>query len=215
MTDGCVSPFPRELLMSLYGGTVNYRYRGVPCWKDPIDLAILARLLWDVKPRTIIEVGSNAGGSALWFGDQLRAYGIDGVVHSVDVRRPDDLRVVLQDNVKFYSGDGRDLGETFSERWLADQPRPIMVSEDADHSATTTLVVLRWFDSFAQPGEYAVVEDGNTNEIIPGGHQCGGPLAGIKMFLDERGGDYEVDRKYCDMFGVGVTFFPDGYIRRK
>jgi cephalosporin hydroxylase len=204
---------PRYLLMSIYDGIVNYRYRGIPCWKSPLDLAIMSRLIWDVQPRTIIEIGANAGGSALWFGDQLKAFGIDGMVHSVDnnssYSRP------LQDNIKFYPGDARNMKVVFPAEWIAEQPRPILVNEDSDHTAVTSLAVLRWFDSWSRSGEYIIVEDGNTNQIHPGSHPDGGPLAAIKTFMDERRSDYVIERGYCDMFGPETTFFPDGYIRRK
>lgn len=211
--------FPRPLLMSIYNGIVYYRYRGVPCLKSPFDFAILTRLLWDVRPRTIIEVGTNAGGSALWLADQLKVFRIDGVVHSVDNHsdRPNDPgdNLPQQDNIKYYVGDARNLEATFSPEWVAAQPRPILVNEDSDHTADSSLAVLRWFNSFAEVGEYIVVEDGNTNEIIPGGHPCGGPLAGVDAFIKETGDKYIIDRQYCDMFGPNVTYFPDGYIRRQ
>lgn len=206
------SPFPRPLLMSMQLGILNYCYRGLFCGKSPIDLAILSSLLWELKPRTIVEVGSRAGGSALWFGDQLRAFGVDGTVHSVDVI-PASVGQP-QDNVKFYRGDGNDLDAVFSAEWLAAQPRPLLVSEDADHAATTSLAVLRWFDRCSRPGEYIVVEDTNALELEPGGFPCGGPLGAVKTFMGERGGDYRIDRHYCDMFGESVTFFPNGYITR-
>ncbi len=34
-----------------------------------MDLAIYARLMWELKPRTVIEVGTAKGGSALWLAD--------------------------------------------------------------------------------------------------------------------------------------------------
>ena len=205
--------FPRQLLMSIYHGITQYRYRDVQCWKGPFDLAIMQRLIWDLKPRTIIEVGANTGGAALWYGDQLRAYGIDGMVHSIDIN-PVNHPCPAQTNVKFYQGNAKTLDGPFPVSWIEQQPRPILVNEDSDHSAETSLAVLRWFDQWSRVGEYIVVEDGNTNEIHPGNQATGGPLAAIKTFIDEQGGRYIIDRGYCNMFGPGVTFYPDGYIRR-
>ena len=204
--------FPRPLLMSIYHGITQYQYRGIACWKDPFDLAIMARLLWDAKPRTIIEIGTNDGGSALWFADQLKSFGIDGMVHSVDIN---PIAHVRQDNVKFYKGDVRNLADTFPAEWIAQQPRPILVNEDSVHDAETSLAALRWFASFAAVGEYIIIEDGCTNEVIPGGHPCGGPLVAIKTFIDEQGGKYAINHHYCNMFGESVTFSPNGYILRQ
>ena len=209
--------FPRHLLMSIYNGIVYYQYRGVPCLKSPFDFAIMSLLLWNVKPRTIIEIGTNAGGAALWFADQLKVFGINGMVHSLDNNqdRPNPMEPPQQDNIKYYIGDAHNLGTIFSPEWIAAQPRPILVNEDSSHNAETSLAVLRWWDKWAAVGEYAIVEDGNTNVIIPGGHPDGGPLAAIHTFIGETGDKYVIDRGYCDAFGPNVTYFPDGYIRRQ
>jgi cephalosporin hydroxylase len=61
-------------LEAYHRGTMNYQYRGIPCLKSPIDLAIYLRLIWDAKPRTIFEIGSKAGGSALFFRADPRSY---------------------------------------------------------------------------------------------------------------------------------------------
>ena len=57
------------LLDSIQNGTRAYMYKSTPCLKSPFDLALYQMLVWTEKPRTIIEIGSNAGGSALWLAD--------------------------------------------------------------------------------------------------------------------------------------------------
>ena len=42
--------------------------------------------MWELKPRTVIEIGTAKGGSALWLADQLSIYGVEGFeVHSYDI----------------------------------------------------------------------------------------------------------------------------------
>jgi cephalosporin hydroxylase len=200
---------PLPLFRALEAGTLAHRYRGVACFKNPIDLAILARLLWEAKPRTIIEVGSAHGGSALWMRDQMRVYEIPCRVHSVDVDPPQCGFPI--DLLHFYRGSGRNLGATFSDELMIETARPLLIVEDADHFPETTAAVLAFFDKWSQPGEYVIVEDGDAEKFYPGCYR-GGPAAAIKAFLAERGGDFQVDRRYCDAFGI--TFNPDGYIRR-
>lgn len=201
---------PDHLFKSIEAGTLAYRYRGIRCVKNPIDLAIMSRLLWDVKPRTIIEVGTMDGGSALWMYDQMKSYGVPCSVHSVDLSPP--VMVLQNDGVYFRRGDARDLGATFSWDFMSGCQRPLMMVEDADHRAATTAAVLEFFDCWSRPGEYVVVEDGDAEDYYPGAFG-GGPRVAIESFLKARSSDYEVDRRYCDMFGL--TFFPEGYIRRK
>ena len=79
---------PYELLMKIQQGAMAYRYRGVPLLKNPFDLALYPMLLDRVRPRTIIEIGSYAGGSAMWLADQAALIGLDlRVIRSTGSRR--------------------------------------------------------------------------------------------------------------------------------
>lgn len=214
MTDDEIAEAPTELPESMFRGiergTSAYRYRGARCVKNPIDMAIIAALLFDVKPRTIIEVGSFEGGSALWMRDLMRSYGVACEVHSVDVNL---VRTAWPlDCLRFYHGDGRRLDKTFSDAFMREQPHPLFMIEDADHQPETTAAVLAFFHRWSRPGEYIVVEDGDADKYDPHKGYNGGPAVAIARFLRERVGAYEVDRRYADMFGI--TFNPEGYIRR-
>src|ERR1700753_4277048 len=90
------SAIPYDLLMAIQQGTMAYRYKGRPLLKNPFDLALYPLLLADAGPRTLIEIGSCQGGSAVWFADQAALLGWELQVHSVDVAPPagvDDPRV--------------------------------------------------------------------------------------------------------------------------
>lgn len=201
---------PDSIFRAIEAGTLDYRYRGARCLKNPIDMAILMRLLWDVKPRTIIEVGSFEGGSALWMRDLMRSYGVACEVHSVD---PNPVQTAWPlDSLFFHRGSGRDLSATFSNQFMSELPHPLFMIEDADHFPETTAAVLAFFDRWSRPGEYIVVEDTEAEKFYPG-HYRGGPAAAIKEFFKPSSRRaYEVDSRYCEMFGL--TFNPGGYIRR-
>jgi cephalosporin hydroxylase len=66
-----------------------------------------------------------------------------------------------------------------------------------------------------QSGEYIVVEDGNITEMGEDVDHDGGPARSIAEFLQERGGAYEIDARYCDQYGRNVTGNPNGYLRKK
>lgn len=46
-------------------------YRGSILLKTPFDLALYPKLIWELQPRTILELGSYQGGSGLWFSDNM------------------------------------------------------------------------------------------------------------------------------------------------
>jgi len=56
-----VSSLSTGALLGIQRGTTSYRYRGIDCFKCPFDIALYQSLMWDVKPRTIIEFGTLKG----------------------------------------------------------------------------------------------------------------------------------------------------------
>ena len=183
--------------------SARYDYRSIPMSKNLFDLALYPTLLWDTKPRTIIEVGSFYGGSAVWMADMTQSWGLDTHVYSVDVNK---VRTARHERVTFIEGNGRDLGTVFSSDFLAKMPRPLLVIEDADHSYQTTAAVMSFFNPLLNNGEYMVIED-----VMTAPNETGKAL---HEFLAAHPNDYLVDRNYCDFFGVNVTWCVNGYLRR-
>jgi len=204
------SDIPYELLMKIQHGTMAHSYRGVPLLKSPFDLALYPLLLERARPRTLIEIGSYAGGSAMWLADQAHLLGLGLRVHSVDLQVP----AVEHPAVTFIQGDARDLGAVFTESFMESIERPLLVVEDADHIAGTTAAVLAFFDPWLRSGEYIVIEDGILTDMRVAHLYQGGPLHAIHAFLAEAGDRYEVDRSLCDYFGRNVTWNVDGFLRR-
>lgn len=207
------SAVPREVLLRIQQALHHYRYRGLQLVKNPFDLALYVLLFERLRPATVIEVGSKAGGSALWFADLLLSLGIDARVHSYDVF---PVTAVTHPRVTFHRGDGRRLEEAADEAFMAMCRRPLLVIEDADHSYETTSAVLRFCHRWLRPGEYAVVEDGNLSDLYPEAFpdRCSGPHRALREFFAAHDGEYEIDAALCDFFGYNVTSCSNGFIRR-
>lgn len=207
------SDVPRTALRSIQAGTLRYRYKGVSCLKNPFDLALYTRLFWELRPRSIIEIGYKEGGSALWFADTLRRYDIDGRIYSIDIKGGCDVQ---DEMVRFLQGDALKLGNTLTSDLMADLPRPLLVIEDSAHLYDTTLATLRFFDPYLEQGEYIVVEDGIVNDLDPEGYAVyeNGPNRAILQFLNETDKRYIIDENYCDYYGHNFTFNTNGYLRR-
>jgi cephalosporin hydroxylase len=172
-------------------------WKGIPCLKDPFDLALYPLLLWELKPATIIEIGSFAGGSAVWLADLLGAMGLDGRVYSFDI---DPGRVVARhERVTFAHADSH-RPSTFPAD-LKQLPRPWLVIEDAHQNVYG---VLRHFDGLLEPGDYLVVEDLLS---LP-------KYVQTSRFLREARERYAVDTRYTDMFGYNATWNVNGYLKR-
>lgn len=204
----------RKTLERMQRGTLSYKYKDVPMLKDPFDLALYQLLLWEQKPRTLFEIGSFRGGSALWLADLMTAYGVDYTIVSIDPQPPS----LTIPGVSFRKGDGRNLASILTVEDMTAVKHPMLVIEDADHHPATTLAVLRFFDRWTLPGEYIIIEDGIVDDLYNrnGLRQLeGGPRPAIAEFLRERETDYEIDTELCDYFGVNVTWNVNGYLRRK
>jgi cephalosporin hydroxylase len=204
---------PPALHSSIQAGTIGYRYRDVPMLKHPMEMALYTRLIWEVRPLTILEIGSQSGGAAVWMADVLKTFGIDGRVISIDLRPP--APIYAPSNVTFLRGDANDLSPTLTPELIATLPHPWLVIEDASHQYAATLAVLRFFDPMLRSGEYIVVEDGNITEMGEDADHEGGPARSITEFLQDHGDAYEIDAVYCDQYGRNVTGNPNGYLRKK
>ena len=172
------------------------RSHGGRMLKDPFDIAIYMRLFWEADPRTVIEIGSSIGASAVWFSDLVP----EATVYSVDIAPPADSLP----RIKFLRGDGRKLSQVFSADFLAKLPRPLLVIEDADHSEETTAAVLDFFAPVLVPGEFIVVED---TLYWPGA------LVAVQKFLEAHA-EFVIDERYCDMYGYNLTWNCNGWLRK-
>jgi len=206
-----LSAVPYDLLMEIQKGVMEYRYRGIATLKNPFDLAIYPLLLEELRPRTLIELGSHMGGSALWFADLAARLGFSMQVYSIDLEK---VAGVSQEGITFLQGDARRLGDVLDDRLLGGLAHPWLVIEDADHHYETTLAALRFFDRWLLAGDYIVVEDGILSDMRVADLYEGGPARAIDTFLGESGARYSIDRRYCDYFGRNVTWNVNGYLRR-
>jgi len=201
-----------DLQWSIQQGTIAYEYRDVPCLKIPFEMALYTLLFWKVKPRTIFEIGSKAGGSALWMSDQMRTYGVDTKIISIDIAPPSPP--YQRDEITFLRGDASGLDRVLTTGYLQ-LPHPWIVIEDSSHHYRDTLAVLRFFHPHMQSGEYVVVEDGNVSDMGNDQQREGGPCRAISEFLMEHRDEYTIDASYSDRYGHNVTGNPNGYLRRR
>jgi len=131
-------------------------FLGVGMMKCPLDLWIYQALLNVHKPRTVIETGTYAGASALWFAFLFEMLGIDGHVYTVDLvdrRRCDHQRIT------FLGGDSTDPAIVNA---IAEQIEPpVLVVLDSDHAARHVRRELELYAPLVPVGDWLVVEDTN------------------------------------------------------
>ncbi|RWK47227.1 MAG: hypothetical protein EOR47_22695 [Mesorhizobium sp.] len=182
-------------------GALALTYKGLINIKSPFDLALYARLIWELQPRTIIELGSFQGGSALWFADQMSMLCENvGEVHSFDLH----INCIHQDakhpHLTFHEADLLNV-DTLDKEFLAGLPHPWLVIDDAH---VQVFSIFAYLNQFIISGDYYVIEDVTldaTKDIIAG------------LQLVEQSG-FLVDTYYTDAFGANLTCAPNAWLRK-
>jgi cephalosporin hydroxylase len=177
----------RQLIYSQGVGTV-FRWRGIPCFKSIYDIAIYAMLIDELRPGTIIELGSGVGGSALFFADLCTAVGLTTQVVSIDTG---DVEVT-DSRIAFIQSDCRDWLEAMAKSKPNFQ-RPCLVVEDFHGDLTSCFADI---DAILEVGDYLFIEDshGKQNRIA-------------ELIADR---PYLIDSKYTDFFGINCTSAVNG-----
>ena len=207
------SDLPREMMPALQRGVMSSKYRGIGCLKSPFDMVIYLQLFSREVPRTVIEIGTRFGGSALWFADMMDSHGVEANVLTVDVTPPEGFE---DPRIRLLQGDAKALAQALGEDMLGAAPHPWLVVEDSSHMYAESIAVLRFFHDHLRPGDHIVIEDGVVAFMDPAkyGKYERGPTRAIEDFLAEHPADYEVDVGLCDHFGHNVTYNPNGWLKR-
>lgn len=184
----------------------DFKYKGVQLAKMPEDLAIYHEIIWETRPDTIIELGAAAGGSALWFADQLRLLPGTRRVISVDILSPK----ITDPTVITITGDLSD--EAVARKVGGYVNGTTMVIEDSAHTYSTTKAALRLYGHFVSVGCYFVVED----TIIEDKEHCPEEWyrpQSVGLALDEfMANNQDWERVTHDKFTV--TMHERGWLRR-
>ncbi len=172
----------RQTLYSQGAGPV-FHWRGIPCFKTTNDMAVYMMLIYELQPRTIIELGSGNGGSALLLADLCAAMGLQTQIISVDKSAVE----ISDPRVTFVQSD--------CARWLAEATaskrefgRPCLMIEDFHGDLGG---FFKKIDAILQDGDYLIIEDSLSKQ------------ARIAEVIGKQ--PYLVDTNYTDFFGVNCT----------
>jgi cephalosporin hydroxylase len=189
--------FGADVLLTAQGAPALMRWRGTPLMKNVFDFATYPALIAELRPRTVFEIGSGLGASAVWFADHLAICGVEATVHSVDLIKVEPA----YPRVAYYQGDCADPSSLFDAALLRAAPHPWLVVEDAHHNVAA---VLAHMHQFLEVGDYLVVEDSDVKREA------------LRSFLGVHPGHYLVDTHFTDNFGRNATCAADSiFVRTK
>lgn len=129
-------------------------WKGIPLIKDPFSISLYQMLIWDLKPKSVVEFGTLYGGSALWIKDLCDSYELDTKVITVDSNPERILK--KHPNIEYLK-----LDLTYDDlslcHTLKDLPSPILFIEDAHAGLERTL---RFCFNLMRPRrDYLILED--------------------------------------------------------
>lgn len=176
-------------------------------------MVLYLQLFSQQTPRTVFEVGTRFGGSALWFADTMDNHGVPAKVITVDITPPEQMS---DSRIIFLQSDAKALGDVLSEEMLR-APHPWLVVEDSSHMYAESTAVLDFFHPHLIAGDYIVIEDGVVAFMDPAkyGKYESGPARAVEDFILKHPDDYELDLTLCDHFGRNMTYNPNGWLRRR
>lgn len=181
-------------------------YRGVPTWKNIIDLWIYQEIIWQTGVEVVIEIGSRHGGTTLWLSDLLRNLrGEAGTVVSIDLERPSQE---LPTNVQFICGDSV-APETVAAARAVASGRKTLVIADGNHAADHVLQEMRLYCPLISEGSYFIAEDGIV-DVMEWKEYTPGPMVAAQRFLAETD-EFVLDRTPEKFL---LTYAPGGFLKR-
>lgn len=186
----------------------NVHWLGVPVWQDVLSLWTIQETIAEIRPRLIIETGTNRGGSALFYASLCDLMGQGGVV-TIDIEKMHDLS---HPRIEWLIGSSLapEILSRVAER-VAAADGPVMVILDSDHSQSHVAGELESYSPFVTPGSYLLVQDGIIDALPMFADGRPGPLPALEQFLVQHP-NFEVDEARCQRFIV--THHPRGWLRR-
>ncbi len=184
-------------------------WMGVTAFKCALDAWMYQEIIYRVRPDIVVEIGSDRGGSTLYFAHLLDLMG-HGIVVSVDIDR--SRFEVEHERINLVTGDSA-APETVAQVASYCVEKRVLVVHDGGHTKEQVLRDLRAYADFVSVGSYFIVEDSIIDLFNPEdglGRYWDGPLPAAEQFLRERP-DFVVDSE-CERYLL--TNNPRGYLKR-
>ena len=170
---------------------------GVQFQSSPTDAIVFQQLLWRIKPDLIIDLGTNVGGSALFFASIMSLYTDTGAIVTVDAKPFTENwlnkdRVLCKDctnpadnplwkkYVHFIQGLTIDAQTIEKVKRYVSNATTVFISHDASHIGHIVYQDLINFAPFVSINSYLVVQDTKLDRIF---NSNTGPLDAVRKFL--------------------------------
>jgi cephalosporin hydroxylase len=200
----------RRCLADMMAASADFssvRWEGRVLWQNPLDLWRIHESVLELRPRLIVETGTNEGGTALYLAHLLDQIG-HGRILTMDIKEVDGLD---HPRVRFIRGRSIDGEAVETARAEAAGRSPVLVLLDSDHSAAYVREEMDRYAPLVTPGSWLLVQNGVIDQLPHLRGTRPGPLPAIRDFLRDHP-DFEVDHERCGRYLL--THHPMGWLRR-
>ena len=221
-------------------GQSNNHWKNIEFMKFPFEIALYPEMIYDIKPKCIIETGTFRGGSALWLADTANCllnqdknnkhFNYFDKVYTIDISGENVSPLAKQHNkIEFIEGSCQDINKLMkpylNKIMLS---KPWIMIEDCHYYFQDTL---SWFKKYSSKGDYLIVEDthigyinywikmfndGNKSISIYELELCHKKREILKnlLFNCDNGEQFKIDSYYNDRFGYNRLKSMNSVIKR-
>ncbi len=189
-------------------------WKGIVMQKGFFALSVYPMLISELQPKTVIELGSCSGASAVWLADHLQIFGIEGQVYSMDINLSFlDERAKADTRIQFIQGDCNQIEDVLTREFLSKLPHPWFVIEDAH--VNTIGIMDHLHNHGLQSGDYVIIEDTNLYmweywgdkgwQVEHEVKEMPNLLSSLRAWLQSHEEDYRIDSYLQDLYGYNVS----------
>lgn len=197
-----------DTLRGIDAGRCSFSYKGLPFPRDPMSIALNLRMLEQLRPRTILEVGLCGTGASLWLADTIENLKLDCSILSLTASTIVHPRIRTLD-VDLFKIDCEPVRVE-----LSSLPHPMLVLVASEQPTDVYKTALRFFDAVATPSDLIVLEGSIGSQLQPSFKVKAPAHYALHEFFAAHSGEYEIASEYSDFFGTNMSWAQHGFLRK-
>lgn len=199
----------------------HFKWLGRPIIQFPQDVMALQEIIWEVRPKSIIETGIARGGSLIFSASMLELIGGSGFVVGIDVDIRSHNRIAIESHpmskrIRMIEGSSISAEVVNQVGAMIQGHGPVLVILDSNHTHDHVKEELRLYSPFVTTGSFLIILD-TVIEDMPANFSANrpwgprnNPKSAVQDFLrttDRFQVESDIENKLL------ITVGPGGYLR--